>query len=214
MSHALDRAVAGVRVDRRPGENERVHLFGKARRDHRRGPAALAKPNEIDPAAEVVDGDDQFFEVVVDVEVLHVVGGGLPIGQRDVADAVGEQRLDQALAFVIVGDLCPVAREGRIDKSWNPPRAPVIAQSHGAQIEAHDIGRRQLRLEPAVYLDLFLDEIEVPECEIGLRFLDSRHQGDGPEEGKADRRRHQVGGSGGFGHDSLARSVRTPAVRS
>ena len=94
MSHALDRAVAGVRVDRRPGENERVHLFGKARRDHRRGPTALAKPDEIDLAAEVVDGDDQFFEVVVDVEVLHVVRGGLPIGQCDVADAVGEQRLD------------------------------------------------------------------------------------------------------------------------
>jgi hypothetical protein len=80
MSHALDRAVAGVRVDRRPGENERVHLVGKTRRDHRRGPAALAKPDKIHPAAEVVDGDDQFFEVVVDVEVLHVVGRGLPVG--------------------------------------------------------------------------------------------------------------------------------------
>ena len=115
MSHALDRAVAGVRVDRRPGENERVHLVGKPRRDHRRGPAALAKPDEIDPAAEVVDGDDQLLEVVVDVEVLHVLGGGLPVGQRDVADAAREQRLNQALAFVIVGDHRPVAREGRID---------------------------------------------------------------------------------------------------
>jgi hypothetical protein len=95
MSHALDRAVAGVRIDRRPGENERVHLVRKPRRDHRRGPAALAKSDEIDPAAEVVDGDDQLLEVAVNVEVLHVLGGGLPISQRDVADAACEQRASQ-----------------------------------------------------------------------------------------------------------------------
>ena len=124
MSHALDRTVAGVRVDRRSGENERVHLVRKPRRHHRRGPPALAKPDKIDPAAEVVDGDDQLLEVVVDVEVLHVFGGGLPIGQRDVADAACEQRLDQALAFAIVGDHGPVAREGRVYESRNPPGRP------------------------------------------------------------------------------------------
>jgi hypothetical protein len=30
---------------------------------------------------------------------------------------------------------------------------------HGAQIEAHDVGRRHLRLEFAVELELFLDEL-------------------------------------------------------
>ena len=57
------------------------------------------------------------LEVVVDVEVLHVFGGGLPVGQRDVADAACEQRLNQASAFAIVGDHRPVAREGRVDES-------------------------------------------------------------------------------------------------
>ena len=112
------------------------------------------------------------------------------IGQRDVADAVGEQRLDQALAFVIVGDHGPVASEGRVDQSWKPAPAPIVAQNHGAQIEALDIGRRHLRFELAVDLKLFLDEFEVPEREVGLRLLHSRHQGDRPEEGKGDQRRH------------------------
>ncbi len=116
MRHALDRAVAGVRVDRQPGENERVHLAGKARRDHRRGPAALAKPDEIDPAAEVVDNDDQLLEVVVDLEVLHVVGRRLPVCQGDVADAAREQRLDQALAYAIVGDHRPVAAKDALTR--------------------------------------------------------------------------------------------------
>jgi hypothetical protein len=47
-----------------------------------------------------------------------------------------------------------------------------------------------------VDLELFLDEFEVPECELGLRFLHSRHHCDGPEEAKGDQRRHRVGGAG------------------
>ena len=42
--------------------------------------------------------------------------------------------LNQALALVIVGDLRPVARERRIDESWNAPWAPIIAQSHGIDV--------------------------------------------------------------------------------
>src|SRR5271166_1923061 len=85
-----------------PARTSAFTLSGNRAATIAEGPAALAKPDQIDPAAEVVDGDDQLLEVVVDVEVLHVFGGGLPIGQRDVADAACEQRLNQALAFAIV----------------------------------------------------------------------------------------------------------------
>ena len=81
-----------------------------------------------------------------------------------------------------------------------------------SQIEAHDIGRRNLRLEPVVELDLLLDEFEVPECEIRLRFLHSRHHGDGPEEGKGQGRRGKVGRrraeSEGAGVSGMRPSVR------
>ena len=127
MSHALDRTVSGVGVDRRAGENERVHFLGKTRRRHRRHPSALAKPDQVDAASQVVDCDDKFGEVIVDVEILHVVGRRLPIGQDDMADAVGEQRLDQALAFGVVGDHRRVARAGRVDEGWNSARTPIIA---------------------------------------------------------------------------------------
>ena len=66
-------------------------------------------------------------------------------------------------------------------------------------------------------LEVFLDEFEVFEREIGLRFLHSRHQGDRPEEGKgkgkAAGRRRQLGGSGSFRHDSLSGSIVRSARR-
>jgi hypothetical protein len=80
MSHALDRPVSGVRIDRRAGQNQRLHFLGKTRRRHRRQPSALAKPHKVDATSEVIDRDDEFGKIVVDVEILHVVGSRLPIG--------------------------------------------------------------------------------------------------------------------------------------
>ena len=77
-------------------------------------------------------------------------------------DAACEQRLNQALAFAIVGDHGTLAREGRVDESWNLSRPPIIAQSHGAA----DRGARHWATPPsvelAVELKLFLDALEVP----------------------------------------------------
>ena len=60
MDHSLDRPVAGVGVDGRARQrSSALDLLREPRRGHRGEPAALAEPDEIDAAAEVVDGDDQ-----------------------------------------------------------------------------------------------------------------------------------------------------------
>ena len=96
MRHALDRPVAGIGVDGRAREHERVHLVRKARGDHCRHPAALAKSDEIHAAAEIVDRDHDFGEVIVDFKVLHIVGRRFPIGQCHMANSVCQQSLDKA----------------------------------------------------------------------------------------------------------------------
>jgi hypothetical protein len=78
-----------------------------------------------------------------------------------VAEAVGEQRLDQALAFGIVGDHRRMARVGRVNESRDAALTPVVAHRHGAQIKANHVGRREFRSVLAVNLDFLLDEPEV-----------------------------------------------------
>ena len=93
-----------------PGEHEGVDLVGKPRRQHGRHPAALAQADQVHPATQIVDRHHHFFEVVVDLQVFHVGRGRFPVGQRDVADPVGQQGFDQALALVVVGDRQPCGR--------------------------------------------------------------------------------------------------------
>ena len=91
VSHALDGPVAGIGVDGRAREHERVHLIRKACRNHRGHPAALTQPDKIDAAAEIVDRHKNLGKVIVDLQILHIFGCGLPIGQGDVTDAIGQE---------------------------------------------------------------------------------------------------------------------------
>ena len=161
MRHALDRPIAGVRVDGRAREHERVHLLGKARRNHRRHPTTLAKSDKIYATAEIVDRDDNLGEVIVDFQILHIVGGRLPIGQRHMTKAVGQEGLHQALTIVIIGDNSRVASMGRVDERRNSARFSIVAQHHCPQIEAHLVWRRQNGSQLVVDLDLFFCEFEV-----------------------------------------------------
>ncbi len=52
----------------------------------------MAKPDKIDAAAEILNLNSELGEVAVDI-YLHIFGGRLPVRQRDVANAVGEERL-------------------------------------------------------------------------------------------------------------------------
>ena len=102
VRHALDRPIAGVGVDRRAREHERIHLLWKARRDHRRHPTTLAKSDKIYAAAEIVDRDDNLGEVVVDFQILHIVGGRLPIGQRHMTKAVNSRFLERRPSYFLL----------------------------------------------------------------------------------------------------------------
>ena len=129
LRHALDRTVARVGVDRRSGEHQRMKLLGESGRQHGGEPTALAEADQVHASTQVVDRDKQFGEVVVDVEILHVLGRRLPVGQHDVPDAVGQERLDQALTLVIVGDHCRVARMGASTMVGMPPGSPYSRSS-------------------------------------------------------------------------------------
>ena len=52
----VDRPGARLEVDRRPGDRQRVHVLRVQRRVDRREPAALAVADEVDRAADVLDG--------------------------------------------------------------------------------------------------------------------------------------------------------------
>ena len=144
-----------------PASTSELHLVGETRRDHCGDPAALAKPDEIHAAAEIVDRDDDLGEIVVDFEILHILGRRFPIGQCDVADAVGEQSLDEALTFVIIGDHSGVTGMRRIDqRRESRPACRNRAASWSAD-RAAPVRRRELGSQLVVNLDLLLDELEV-----------------------------------------------------
>ena len=188
VRHAFDRPVAGVGIDRRAGEHERVHLIGKARRDHRRYPAALTKSDEIHAAAEIVDRDDDLGEVVVDLQVLHVGGRRFPIGQGNMANSIGQQRLDQALAFMVVGDHGGMTGMRRIDERRDSARLSVVAQHHGPQIEPHLVRRRQDGSQLVMNFDLFVDEFEIFRVKLGTLLEHRRRHRHRPECRDAQQR--------------------------
>jgi hypothetical protein len=82
----------------------------------------LTQTDEVDAAAKVVDCYEHLLKIFVDLEILHVICRWLPIGQRDMREAVGKQRLDETLALMVVSDHrgvavkqgTPSTRDGRI----------------------------------------------------------------------------------------------------
>lgn len=159
----------------------------------------MAQADEIHASAEVVDRNDQFGHVVVDLQVLHVVRCRLPVGQRDMVDAVGQQRLDEALPLVVVGDHRRVARMRRVDERGNAAWLPIVAQHHGAQIEAHLVRRRELGPQVAVDPDVLLDEPEVLRGQLRALFPQGGRHGHRPERGHAGQQQAAAFTGGVFG---------------
>ncbi len=88
-------------------------------------------------AAKVIHRDIDLGEIFVDVEILHLIGGGLPVGGEDAVEAGAEKRLDQALALGIVGDGGAVTGIGRVDEHRYPGRALLreVPEPHGVEVE-------------------------------------------------------------------------------
>ena len=108
--------------------------------------------------------------------------------KRDMADAIGEESLDQALALVIVGDHGGVAGVRRIDESRDSAGLSVIAQHHGSQIEPHPVWRREFGPQLAVNFDLFLDELQVVRVKFGALLDQRRRHRHRPERRNARER--------------------------
>jgi hypothetical protein len=62
-----------------------------------------------------------------------------------VSNSIGQQSLDQTLAFLVVGNHGRMTGMGRIDERRNAAWLSVIAQDHGPQIEAHLVRCRKGR---------------------------------------------------------------------
>ena len=194
MRHAFDRPVAGVGIDGCAREYERVHLIGKACCDHCRYPATLTKSDEIHAATEIVDRDNDFGEVVVDFQVLHIDGRRFPIGQCNMANPVCQQSLDKALAFVVVGDHRGMTGMRRIDERRDAAGLAVVAQRHGPQIEPHLVRCRQDGPQIVMNFDLFVDEFEVFCVKLGA-LLKHRHRHRHRPERRDAQQRQICGGN-------------------
>src|ERR1019366_10755462 len=137
------------------------YLAGKSRGHHGRGPTALAKANQIHVSTEVVDRNENFGKIVVDLKILHVISRRLPVGQCDIAYAIGQEGFHQALALMVVGDHGGMTGIRRVDERGNPAGLAVFAYYHGPQIETCLVRRRKLRTQVVVNLDLLINKSEV-----------------------------------------------------
>src|ERR1035437_6709106 len=150
---------ASVSMDA-PASTSEFTLSGESRRHHGRDPTALAKADQIHASTEVIDRNNNFGKVVVDLKILHVLGRRLPVGQGNVANSIGQQSLNQALAFMIVGDHGCVTGMGSIDERGKSARLAIIAQHHGPQIKAYLVRSREGGSQLVMNFDFFLNEFE------------------------------------------------------
>ncbi len=97
-------------------------------------------------------------------------------------DAIGEQRLNQALPLMVVGDHGRMPGIGRIDERGYAVRRAIIAQHHGPEIEPHAVRCCEDRFQLAVDFDLLLGEFEVPRVEFRAFLHQRRRKGHGPKD--------------------------------
>src|SRR5208283_5420435 len=136
----LDETFPGITIEWRACRHQRRDLMWVARGEHRRHPAALAKPDQIDLAPQIINDGVDFGEVDVDVVVLHLIRRRLPVHAQYAPYAIRLQRLDQALALGVVGDGRVVAGIGGIDDGRYDLRVAArggpgkIPKLHGVEI--------------------------------------------------------------------------------
>ncbi len=142
QGHPREVGLPGGDIDRRARQYQAPHLAGKPRRKRQRHPAALAQADEIDRRPELVHGDVEIGEIIVDGQEPHLRPGRAPVRDVDAADAALVERLDHAVAAGEIGDGRAMQGERGADEGGDAARAGgEIAQLHGAQFEAHSMGR-------------------------------------------------------------------------
>jgi hypothetical protein len=100
----MDDRLAGVEVERRPGDRQRVDVLGTTRGIDRGQPAGLAVADQVHGIADVIDCTLDHIEVVVDRRVLRACGGADPVKGVRALEPSRSNRAHLALRRRVVHD--------------------------------------------------------------------------------------------------------------
>ena len=146
----VDDGAAGVEVDRRAGDGERVDALGVQRRVDGGQPAALAVAHEVDaaPLARLRHRGVHLGQVVGDRRVLGLLRDADPVERVEALEPGGQDGLHLALRGAVVDDAGVVARLRRQHQRGHDvvrARGREVAQA-GERAAAHDaLARGPLR---------------------------------------------------------------------
>ncbi len=191
LGDLFDETFPGVAIEGRARRHERHYLMGVARREHRRHPAALTKPDEIDATAEIIDDSVELGEIDVDIVVLHLFGRRLPIEAQQTPYAARPQRFDKALALGVIGDGRIMSGIGWIDDRRNNRRVAArghigkISKSQGVEIINNLVWSGPHRFELEFLLYFFSRKVEISLERFRCFFTEFDPRSQRPEERNA-----------------------------
>ena len=152
--HAVvDDGTAGVEVDRRAGDGERVDALGVQRRIDRGQPPALAVAHEVDApaAARLLHRGVHLGQVVGDRRVLGLLRDADPVQRVEALEPGGQDRLHLALRGAVVDDAGVVARLRRQHERGHDigrVRGREVAQARERAAAHYALARGPLRRAP------------------------------------------------------------------
>ena len=101
---------------------------------------ALAQADQMDTTAQIVDRGIEFGQVGIDVEIPHLRRRALPVDGQDPLASVFEQRRDQALPLVEIGDRRSVSCVGREHQHKLAGLTMVTRTAQGIPGDAINVG--------------------------------------------------------------------------
>ena len=134
-------------IDRGAGHGKLAYFTGKPSGVDQRQPAALAKPDQIDQAAKLIDKDIEIGKIVVDSEISHLRTGRAPIGHEQSFNSGTAKRGDETVSGGQVGDSGSMQRKRRTQQRWNAAVGyREVPQPNAAQLERNPVRRGAFRL--------------------------------------------------------------------
>ena len=124
LERCVDDRLAGMEVDRRAGDRQRVDPLGSQRGVDRREPAALTVADQVHRTADVIDRAVDHVEVVVDRRVLGARGRADPVERVRALESRREDRAHLTLGRRVVDDARVVAS---LRRQHERRRAPGFA---------------------------------------------------------------------------------------
>ncbi len=140
--HLVDHRSAGVEIDRRAGDRQRVDPLGIERGVDRGQPAALAVADQVHAPAAVLDRAVDHVHVVLDRGIPGLAGGAHPVERERPLEPGFDDRAHLALLGRVVDDARVVAGLGREHQGRDhaAARDREVAQPGQRRLE-HDLVR-------------------------------------------------------------------------